>query len=69
MNPLEEIQAIIERLLFRIGDEQQPMPDQVMLVVVSGDQSARYLIQSGTPTTTIFANIITADVTEDGDAD
>lgn len=67
MNPLQETQNIIERLLFRVGDEQVPMPDQVLLVVTTGDQVMRYLIQSGTPTTIIYATVVTIETSiEDG---
>lgn len=37
MNPLQELQAIIESLLFRIGDEQLPMPARVDLSVLFPD--------------------------------
>lgn len=34
MNPLQELQAMIESLLFRIGDEQLPVPARVDLSVL-----------------------------------
>lgn len=35
MNPLQELQTIIESLLFRIGDEQMPQPARAELILVS----------------------------------
>lgn len=67
--PLQEIHAIIERLLFQVGDEQISEPNQVLLVVVNGDESTQYLIQSGTITASVFANVVFIGDDEEASAD
>ena len=50
MNPLTELQAIIESLLFRIGDEQMTTPEYVSLVLVVDGKPIQYTIQNGQKT-------------------
>jgi hypothetical protein len=37
VNPLQELQAIVESLLFRIGDEQMPAPMRADLTLIFSD--------------------------------
>ena len=68
MNPLQEIHDTIERLLFRIGDEQLPAPEHVSLVVVIDGKVTQYTIQHGTTKqVSVFVTMIDIDVQEEGE--
>jgi hypothetical protein len=67
VNPLQQMQTIIAGLLFQIGDEQIAMPDQVVLVMVSGGKAIQFSVQHGNGASLCVIVPSNIDIDEDAD--
>jgi hypothetical protein len=66
MNPLQEMHAIIEGMLFRIGDERMSVPEHVSLVLLVDGKTVQYSIQnSSTKQVNLLVTMVDFDVQED----